>query len=71
MQRPTASLRPESSFFLQSAADDDDHADDYQHCRAFRDSHPIQPIPVPLIAFEHCSLYIQKHLSQAVAVCGR
>ena len=24
----------------------------------------------PLLAFEHLSLYIQKHLSQSVAVCG-
>ena len=34
---------------------------------AYRDFHPI---PYPLIAFEHLSLYIQKHLSQSVAVCG-
>ena len=29
------------------------------------------PYPIhPLIAFEHLSLYIQKHLGQSVAVCG-
>ena len=31
-----------------------------------RDFHPI----LPLIAFEHLSLYIQKHLGQSVAVCA-
>ena len=37
---------------------------------AFRDFQP-NPIPsTPLTAFEHLSLYIQKHLSQSVAVCG-
>ena len=38
---------------------------------AFRDFQP-NPNPsnsVPLIAFEHLSLHIQKHLSQSVAVC--
>ena len=35
---------------------------------AYRDFHPtIQPIH-PLIAFEHLSLYIQKHLDQSVTV---
>ena len=33
----------------------------YEHC-----IHPTHP----LIAFDHLSLYIQKHLSQSLAVCG-
>ena len=37
---------------------------------AYRDFHPtIQPIH-PIIAFEHLSMYIQKHLGQSVEVCG-
>ena len=31
---------------------------------------PGDPTNHPLIAFEHLSLYIQKHLGQSVAVCG-
>ena len=34
----------------------------------FRDFHPIQSNSS--IAFDHCSMYIQKHLSQSVAVGG-
>ena len=34
-------------------------------------THPLATNPMPLIAFEHLSLYIQKHLSQSVAVCGK
>ena len=39
------------------------------HPVAYRDFHPTHPI-LPLIAFEHLSLYMQKHLGQSVAVCG-
>ena len=31
----------------------------------------FQPIPSPLIAVEHLSLYIQKLLGQSVALCSR
>ena len=38
---------------------------------AFRDFQYHSSNPVPIIAFDHLSLYIQKHLSQSVAVYGK